>query len=253
MTTTLAGAAKKFVNAAISPLGIKLVRNQHDWSDTRNFIPFAKTIDAAKQRGLAVGDYIDTVMNKTPGVTQRTVEEMARLGVFAGRVETVVEIGPGSGRYLERTQEHCSGCRYEVYETSPEWAKYVVEKYRVVWQPTDGKSLAATTSDSIDLAHAHKVFPGSHFLVTAKYWAEMLRVTRSGAHIVFDLITERCLDVGTLRNWIASNIENGAYPAVVPRTVAVSYFEAEGCDLIGTFIVPIGNIGQTEVFVFRKR
>ena len=106
----------------------------------------------------------------------------------------MVEIGPGSGRYLEKTVEACAPSHYEVYETAGPWASYVVSKYNVVLQPTDGRTLRPTPDGSTDLVHAHKVFPSIPFVATCSYWTEMARVARSGAHVVFDIKTEASLD-----------------------------------------------------------
>ena len=245
--------AKGAVNWVIGPLGIEVVRkDHHDWSDTRNFIPIEDTLAGAKLLGLSVGDYIDTVLNNIPGATQFTIDEMKRLGVFDGAVATVLEIGPGSGRYLEKTIAACSPGHYEIYETSKPWASFLVREYRVIQQPTDGRGLASTLDASCDLVHAHKVFSSIPFVPTVTYWGEMERVARRGAHIVFDIMTEACLDAETVGKWAASGIDNGAYPAAMPRSVAIEAFAANGCDLIGSFLVPMGEEGQTETFVFRK-
>jgi hypothetical protein len=245
--------AKEAMNWVIGPLGVEVVRkDRHDWSDTRNFIPIEETLAGARRAGLSVGDYIDTVLNNIPGATQFTIDAMARLGVFAGPVETALEIGPGSGRYLEKTIAACSPGRYEIYETSQPWASFLVRDYRVIQQPTDGRGLASTPDASCDLVHAHKVFSSIPFLPTVMYWGEMARVARGGAHIVFDIMTEACLDTATLGKWAASGIDNGAYPAAMPRTVAIDVLAESGCALLGSFLVPMGE-GHTETFVFRKR
>jgi hypothetical protein len=238
------------LNWAVAPLGVRIV-GTHDWRDTRNFIPFEGTINAAERVGLSVGDYIDAVMNHTPGATQATIDGMSRLGVFSGQIANVVEIGPGSGRFLEKTIAVCSPSHYEVYETAGPWAAYVVSKYNVVLQPTDGKTLGSTPDGSTDLVHAHKVFNSIPFVETCSYWAEMARVARSGGHVVFDIMTEACLDSNTLKSWVAAEIEDGSYPAVMPRAPTIDCFEGRGFVLVGTFIVPMGP-GRTEMFVFRK-
>ena len=93
--------ARVALNRCVSPLGIEIVRKgRFDYSDQGQYIPFHQTIAAAERSGLSVGDYIDEVMNKSPGATQATVDGMKRLGVFAQRSTNVVEIGPGTGRYL---------------------------------------------------------------------------------------------------------------------------------------------------------
>jgi Methyltransferase domain len=243
--------AKVALAAAIAPLGLEL--RAHDWSDTRNFIPFHDTIEAARRAGMSVGDYIDTEMSKTPGATAATVDGMRQLGVFASPIGTVVEIGPGSGRSLEKTIAACQPQRYEIYETAPHWNSYLATTYPVVAQPTDGKSLAATPDASVDLVHAHKVFSSIPSLPTWIYWSEMCRVCAPNGHVVFDILTEACLDLKTLEAWIESGIDNGAFPAVMPRALALDYFASRGFEAIGTFQVPLGVDHTTEVFVFRKQ
>lgn len=251
---SLRGMARGAVNRVLSHGGLELVRAgaQHDWSDTRAFIPLGTTLIAAKRAGLSVGDYVDTVMNKQPGGSQKTIDLMASLGVFDRPVETVVEIGPGSGRYLEKTIAACRPARYEIYETAGPWIAYLRSHYDVVLQPTDGRSLAATPDASADLVQAHKVFDGIPFLPTLCYWAEMARATKPGGHVVFDVITEDCLDPPTAESWRTSGIDNGAYPAVVPRSLVLSTFERLGFELLGTPPIPIGP-GLAHLFVFRKR
>ncbi|MGC5041162.1 methyltransferase domain-containing protein [Streptomyces sp. DT190] len=142
-------------------------------------------------------------MNGTPGATQSTIDELRALGVFAAEPDTVLEIGPGSGRYLEKTLKECSPGRYEIYETAAPWADYLVDTFGVVAQPTAGCSLAPTPDGSIDLVQAHKVFNTLTFLGAARYFFEMARVTRPGGRIVFDVMTETCLDPATMRAWAA--------------------------------------------------
>ena len=242
--------AKRALNWAAAPLGVKIV-STHDWSNTRNFIPFEITIKAAQGAGLSIGDYIDSVINNIPGATQATIDGMSRLGVFSGQIAKVVEIGPGSGRYLEKTIEACSPSLYEIYETAGPWASYIVSKFNVALQPTDGKTLRSTPEGSADLVHAHKVFNSIPFVETYSYWTEMARVARSGAHVVFDIMTEDCLDSSTLEKWVAEETGNGVYPAIMPRSLAIECFESRGFALVGTYIVPLGP-GRSETFVFRK-
>jgi methyltransferase family protein len=244
-------AIKQAVNTALSPLGVQIVA--HDWTNVSHFIPLEETLAAARCAELSVGDYIDTIMNKTPGTTQSTIDQMAALGVFSGQVQSIVEIGPGSGRYLEKTIKLCSPSRYEVYETAASWAAYLASEYGVVVQPTDGTSLAATATDSMDLVQAHKVFSTIPFIETCRYWPEIVRVSKPSGYVAFDIVTEHCLGAEVLRMWAESSVVNGSsYPAVMPRRVAVDYFESNGFTLVGTFVVPMGQ-GKTEVFVFKKQ
>ncbi len=242
---------KRAVNGALSPFGMKLVRHNHDWNDPKQYIPFEETIAAAKAASLSVGDYIDQTYNVS-GATQLTIDQMANLGVFSTPPETVVEIGPGSGRYLEKIVRRCSPARYEIYETAPKWGQYLADTYHAVWHPTDGRSLQHTAIASADLVHAHKVFSTISFVATIRYWPEMVRVARAQAFIVFDIMTEQCLDEDILEGWDKSSIDGGGtYPAIMPRNIAVEYFKKRGFFLIGSFFVPM-KPGKTETFVFKR-
>jgi SAM-dependent methyltransferase len=239
------------INRILAPLGLSLSRRRHDWADVSAFIPFDETMSNARESGLSLGEYID-LRQGIAGATQATIDEMKKLGIFQRPVQAIVEIGPGTGRYLERTLQECSPERYEIYEIAPEWAAYLSRTYPVIVQPTDGSSLQATATGSIDLAHAHKVFSTITFVATAAYWREMGRVVREGGHVVFDVMTEHCLPPAVVEAWTRRGIPTrSSYPAAMPREAALGFFRARGFELIGSFLSPMPP-GQTEVLAFRK-
>jgi len=243
---------KSAVNSALSPLGLAITRvGGHDWSDTSNFIPLESTLEQAKAAGLSVGDYVDGVMNKTPGMTQRTMDELVDHGVFEKPPRVVVEIGPGTGRYLERTLQLCRPERYEIYETAGAWSAYLVKKHGVVLRRTDGYTLSETPDGSVDLVHAHKVFSSVPFMVTCCYFHEMARVLRPGGWAVFDVMTEHCLSDSAMQTWARSGIHNGAYPAVMPNAIAVEFFTSRGFRHVGSASIPMPP-GTTELMLFQR-
>ena len=250
MRDTPAKLLGKGINLALNPLGVRLVRF-HDWSDLEQFLPFEQTISDAHKAGLSVSDYVDVTYN-VAGATQQTIDQMERMGVFSNPIDVVAEIGPGSGRYLEKVLRLCTPSRYEIYETAVPWAQYLAKTYRVVSLPADGFSMPHTATDSVDLAHAHKVFVATSFLTTCRYWLEMIRVTRADAHIVFDIVTEGCMAAETLEHWLASTaFLRGAYPSMMPRDFAIEFFAQRGVAFIGSFFIPM-KPGKTETLVFRK-
>jgi hypothetical protein len=252
MAVTLMRGVKSIVNRSLAPLGVAITsRNSHDWSDVANFIPFERTMAAAGQAGLSIGDYVDSVMNGVPGSSQGTIDKMAAVGVFSAPMDTIVEIGPGTGRYLEKTLKSCRPSRYEIYETAGPWSTYLVKEYDVILQPTDGYSLAGTPDGSADVVHAHKVFSTVCFMVSCCYWHEMVRAIRPGGWAVFDVVTERCLDPDSLQAWARSGTRNGTFPAVMPREVPLAFFARHGFTLAGSFIVPMPP-GTTELLLFRR-
>ncbi|MGW1671262.1 methyltransferase domain-containing protein [Streptomyces sp. NPDC002324] len=244
---------KSGVKRLLGRAGFDIVRSTNNLGGVDDFIPFEATMRAARASGMSIGDHIDAVMNGTPGATQSTIDELRAHGVFADKPGTVLEIGPGSGRYLEKTLKECAPDRYEIYETAEPWANYLVETFGVVAQPTAGSSLAPTPDGSVDLVQAHKVFNTVTFLCASRYFLEMARVTRPGGRIVFDVMTERCLDPAAVRAWASEGgAGHGSYPAAMPRQTCVDLFETLDCSLEAGFLAPMG-VGSTEVLVFAKR
>lgn len=87
------------MNRVLAPLDLRLVRwDGQDWSDTANFIPFERTRAEAERAGLSIGDYVE----KKSGTSRATIDHMDNMGVFSRPLDGVVEVGPGTGRYLER-------------------------------------------------------------------------------------------------------------------------------------------------------
>jgi hypothetical protein len=167
MNKSLKATIGKNINSFLGLVDLKLTRLQ-PYTDYRDYIPFEETITGAEEAGLSVGDYIDAKHNK-PGATQDTIDQMTALGVFEGQVERVCEIGPGSGRYLDKVLKICNPSYCEIYETAKDWEQWLVQQYKLTAHPTDGKSLSHTPSESIDLIQAHKVMPGQPSLVVSLY------------------------------------------------------------------------------------
>jgi hypothetical protein len=242
------------INGALGSVGCELVKvskETHDWSDVQQYIPLEETLAGAREAHLSLGEYIDAKHN-VPGVTQATHDRLVSMGVFEKRIDRVCEIGPGSGRFLEKTMQACKPSYYEIYETAPPWRDWLVSTYKVISQPSDGTTLAHTPSNSIDLVQAHKVFVCLLFLTTCNYFTEIVRVTRPGARVIFDLMTEDCIDNTIVPMWLKTGVGTRTYPAIMPKKFVVEFFGGHGFDMLGSFIVPM-KPGKTECMVFRKQ
>jgi hypothetical protein len=254
MIGTAKNLLRKGARRTLQNLGFDIVRTEkkgHDWSDVRQFIPLKETLAGAEAAKLSVGEYIDTKHN-VPGATQGTHDRLIEIGVFKEPIERVCEIGPGSGRFLEKTLQTCKPAHFEIYETSEEWSGYLAKTYPVVVRTGDGTTLAQTPSNSIDLVQAHKVFVCLLFLNTCSYFTEIVRVTRPGAWVVFDVMTENCMDNTNVPLWLKTGINTRTYPAIIPRNFVINFFEGYGVKFISSFLVPM-KPGKTECMVFRKQ
>jgi SAM-dependent methyltransferase len=238
-------------NRVLRPFGAEIVRAGFEpFHDYRGFIPFESTMVEAQHAGVPVGDYIDSHHN-VAGATQATIDELVRLGAIHAGVTQVCELGPGSGRYLEKVIHTCKPAVYEIYETALQW-RYLVDSYAVMGHEADGVSLRQSPSDSFDLVHAHKVFPGLPFVAACRYLQEMTRIAARGGHVVFDVVTEDCMAPEVLERWLAAEADYQVYPNLVPRRYLCDLLERLGLALVGSFRVPM-KPGETECFAFVKR
>jgi hypothetical protein len=239
-------------NRLLGLVDLKLTRaGEHDWADPRTFLPFEETIRSAVRSNMTVGQYIDATYN-VPGVNESTVAQLEELGVFNSRPARILELGPGSGRYLEQVAAICQPESYEIYETATPWASWLVKNYGVVLRPTDGRSLSATPTASVDLSHAHKVMCVLPFLTICRYLLELMRVTREGGYVVFDVPTEKCMPVEAVQEWADSDVDAGPYPSFLARHLVLDNFTSRGFELVGSFLTHM-KPGMTEYFVFRRR
>jgi hypothetical protein len=217
------------------------------------FLPFQETLSGAKAARLSVGDYLErkhAVGTQTP--LQLTIDGLAALGLYDRPLDRICELGPGSGRYLEKTKARCQPRSYEIYETSTEWRDWLVSQYGVEAKRCDSRHLGDTESNSVDLVHAYRLFPGLPFLITVSYFLEMARVARSGGWIVFDIMTERCFTGEHLEEWFKADPWEWAWaPHQICRDFAIGLFAGQGASLVGSFIAP-HHPAVTECLVFRK-
>jgi hypothetical protein len=242
-------AAKTAVNTALGVVGLKLARSGAPFQESKDYIPFRETMREAKAAHLSVGDFVEQKYNE-PGTPKFTIDQMRALGAFDGRMERVVEIGPGTGRYLERVLEGYKPSSYEIYETARDWERYLCRTYPVVSHPCDGRTLSATPSRSVDLVQTHKVLCGQASLATCRYLNEMARVVRDGGRVVFDVVTETCFDDETVEHWLTTGSGYQHYPNLVPRQYVIDLMGRRGLGLLGSFLVPMAP-GLTECMVFR--
>jgi hypothetical protein len=248
----LARAAGKQLNRTLQAAGVQIVRSgPRPFEEFRDYIPFKGTLLAAQAEGISVSDYIDRHYN-VPGATQDTIDRLAAAGVLTHGVRRVGEIGPGSGRYLERTIALCRPVHVEIYETAVEWRDYLIAQHGVVGRPTDGSSLAATPASSLDLVQAHKVFVGLPLVATFRYLREMARVVVPGGYVVFDMMTEPCMTEEVVDRWLSSSAAYSYYPSMIPRQYLIDFFTRRGFDLTTAFVVP-NTPGKTECFAFARR
>jgi SAM-dependent methyltransferase len=208
------------------------------------FLSARRTVAAARRAGLSVEDYIDRY-SAAPGATAETVEALLRLADLGDHVARVCEVGPGTGRYTARL---IAALRPDVYETARDWLPRLRELPNVITQPADGHTLRETSTASVDLVHAHKVFVYLPLVITIGYLEEMARVVRPGGIVAFDIVTDNCLDEPTTKAWVSSG---ATLYGMISRTWTVDLLARRHLSLVGSHFVPLSE-GRTELLVFRR-
>ncbi|TCM40370.1 methyltransferase family protein [Kribbella sp. VKM Ac-2568] len=245
---SLATHARNGVNRALRPLGVQVTHGRSTDPAIQPFLSARRTIAGANRAGLPLGEYIDR-FSAEPGSTGVAVEAMLRLCDFGDHVSRICEIGPGSGRYAEPVIAALRPDAYEIYETAPDWIRYLQSLPNLVTRPADGHTLAATGSETVDLVHSHKLFTYVPFVTTVGYLEEMARVVRPGGIVAFDIVTEDCMDEQATRTWVS---ESAAIYMVTPRAWTIDLLAERGLTLLGQHFEPLSG-GRTELLVFRKQ
>ena len=239
------------VNRVLRPIGVQVVRGYSTDPAVTPMMPARRTRAQARKAGLSVGDYLEHGVD--PGTTERTLDAMFRMGELRDPVDRSCEIGPGAGRYTIRVMEALRPDAYEVYETAPDWRRYLKElRPSLVVRPTDGLTLRATGSSSVGLVHAHKLFGFVPFATSLCYLTEMARVVRPGGVVAFDIISEHCIDDDATQAWLTRPRE-ATILSVTPRSFVVGLLTGHGLELSGSELVPLGrDLLRTELLVFRR-
>jgi len=237
-------SAATAINCCLRPTGFKLVRA---WSPG-GYIDAKTTVQAAQARGQSVCEYVEAMWNQ-PGATGRVIEEMKKAGCLAP-CKRVLEIGPGTGRYLELVLQTAGPEQYDIYETAEDWATWLSTTYApLVWrQPADGHTLRNTPSESCALVHAHGVFVYLKIIDAFMYFAEMIRVCEPQGFVVFDFFPAEVFGEDTIRRWFDFP---DRYAAVLPGEHVKSFFVNRGFDPVHEFHHVHGP-GHSNYFIFRK-
>jgi hypothetical protein len=242
---------KRFIKKIFNLFGFDIVRTSASLKKSKsNYISCEEIVNSANLAGLSICDYVEKIWNQQ-GSTQAVVDEMTRSGCFEN-LDIICEIGPGTGRYIEKIkqldQEQKKLEKYIIYETAEDWAEWLEDNYGLVRRDADGKSLKYELKNSCNLVHAHGVFVYLPFLQAFEYFLEMMRICTINGYIVFDFYTDEHFSTDIINTWLTSPER---YPVILPRNTVIQYFNQFGFRLIHEFDNKHGH-SYSHYVIFKK-
>ncbi len=227
----------------LKPFSCRLIRAV---DGPRAYIDCQTTIEEALKEGLSIPAYVAQLWQEQ-GVVEECVAKLRAKGVLA-TCSRVVEIGPGTGRFLEHIQDEVRPEAYEIYEIDNDWATYLVKTYGVVKQNTLGDSLTHTETGSCGLVHAHGVFLYLPIVTAFNYLAEMCRVCAKDGFILFDCYLDDTCDIAMVEDWRKFS---DRWQVILPRKSILDFMANCSVFLVDEFAMKVFR-GKSQYLVFRK-
>lgn len=234
---------KGLIKGCIKLFGSKQVRKQG------NYIPCEQIVQAAKANGCSVGDYVEKIWDQVGG-SLLVIEQLDAFGVFKN-CRKMVEIGGGTGRYIEKVIKRYPVENIFSYETAEDWSFFLEKAYSpvLVKRNADGKSLGFEENNSVDAVLAHGVFVYLPFLQCFGYFKEMVRVAKPEGYIAFDVYLKEAFGLREIHKWLGTPER---YPVVLDQYLIEQFFVESGCTFVGQFNNKYGHSFSTYL-VFRKK
>lgn len=205
----------------------------------------------AQRKGLSLGEWIE----RRYGIVGRTdvIIDAIWNSVVVEAGGSFCEIGPGTGRYLQKLTEKFRPSRYEFYEVNNILANYIVEnsKYEfctIIAKETDGKSLKETENESQDIVSAYNVWPILRkYSYVYNYLLEMIRVCKTGGYVIFTVYTEEAYTERVLAD--DNNVLNEW--KLIPKAIIEKIFNHRKMALIKKFEIPYTDRIES-LYIFQK-
>lgn len=213
-----------------------------------SYLGAEQTVAAAKAKGQSVREYVEELWDQK-GAAERVANEFTSVGALT-HCERVVEIGAGTGMFLEFVLPRVKPQQYDVYETAVDWASYLERTYApaVKRQPADGSTLSHTPDASCGLVHAHGVCVYIKPLQSFEYFREMVRVCTPRGFIGFDYFAAERFDSQAVETWLS---HPDRYPQLLPQHTVHAFFSARGYSLRHQFDHKFG-CGKSQYVVYQK-
>lgn len=195
---------------ALRPLGLEVRAPGPPPPDARAWA-FPYLLDQARQRGMDVNDYEETLEGWEPAGPRFD----ALLAPHLGPSSRVCEIGPGTGRWSRHLVSRLPSGELHLVDHSPWLCDFLREYFRadprVHVHLNDGCHLDPLPDGAFDLVACIGGFVAMNLGVIMRYGQEMARVLRPGGAAVVDYI-----DVGRDEGWrwLEANCTSAEYAQI---------------------------------------
>jgi SAM-dependent methyltransferase len=241
------GRLLRHTNRILNRFGYKLETKGLEYLDP------VTTVRAARDRNLDVCEYLEGF--NIAGVGRRRDAIIAALRPsLPQHLDAVLEIGAGTGMFLEKILDLCSPQTYEVYETSVGWVAHLEEQYSRRTQlrcyDCDGMTLRNTKTASVDAVFAHGVFVYLPLIVTFGYLEEAVRVLAPGGSLIFDCFLGERFGVDVIKQW-QNDPYKWSFPVVISEGLIGDFADRYGLTLVNTFDIGY-HASFSTYFVYRR-
>jgi phospholipid N-methyltransferase len=212
-------------------------------------------VSRAKSKNLSVCQFLESVENTGEGQKGRRdaiIDSIRSVIPVDFRNGKILEIGTGTGIFMEKFLDLYSPSRYESYETDVGWAAYLQSEYSkkvtLINRKPNGFNLEDTDSEEMDLVVAHGVFVYLQLIQSIGYLYEMVRTCKSGGLIIFDCYLSESLSTPLISKF---REKNKYFPVFMPQKLIEDFAVEKKLQLIHSF-----NVGYHEsystYFIFKK-
>lgn len=220
------------------------------------YIRVADVVPKAAAASKSLCDYLED--ENIGGVGRRRdfiIQELNSRKVFENKTH-ILEIGAGTGMYLEKTLSLAQPKTYEVYETALDWVTYLQEQYkgseaRVVCHNANGRNLHQTADASVDLLLAHAVYVYIPMIASMKYLIDSARVLKPGGLMVFDVFSDQHFHWDVVKQWIDDS-SGYVFPVVIAHDLVQEFAKNNGFNVLHMFDSPL-HASTSTYYILEKK